>query len=183
MELQYEKALKEHKLKVSDLSEDAKVGVEQINGVLNGIKMLEKKGQKVTEKTLKKLRAMDKWVYYEILDQVHGTEKNDEEIPHEKDEVVEEAEQIADNNEAEEVEGEEENATGDTATGEAIDKELEVAYNEGKKQITLAELKTVSKTAYDVIFDNYDENGDNGIETTLFSLIETDDEVFTLTKK
>ena len=47
----------------------------------------------------------------------------------------------------------------------------------------MEELKNVSKTAHSVIFSTYDDSGDNGIETSNYSLIETEEEIFTLTQK
>jgi hypothetical protein len=67
--------------------------------------------------------------------------------------------------------------------GATIDADLKVAYDGNKKTITMDELKSVSKTAYDIIFNSYDDSGDNGVVTSNYSLIETDENVFTLSKK
>jgi hypothetical protein len=56
-------------------------------------------------------------------------------------------------------------------------------FKSGKTSFNLEELKSLSKTAYEVIFNSYEEDEDNGIETTNFSLIETSEYQFTLTKK
>ena len=122
MELQYEKAMKENELTYSDLSEDAQTGVDGIKDVLKGLNMLEKKGKKPTEKTLKKIRAMDKWVYYEILDQLHGTDKNEDEMPEDADEIVGEIKN--------QIEGEQPKV--DKLALE-IESELEKVYQAGKK--------------------------------------------------
>jgi hypothetical protein len=89
MELKYKQALEEHDLSISELPEDAKIGITNINDVLKAISMLEKKGKKPSQQTYNKLRAMDKWVYYEILDYLNDTDKNEEEIPFESDDVIE----------------------------------------------------------------------------------------------
>lgn len=201
MELQYEKALEQYNLSVDQVSEDAQIGIEQINSVLKGINMLQKSGKEVKDKTFKKLKAMDKWVYNEIIDQVKGTDKNEEEIPYAEQDVLEEAEEYAyaddeslkkneDQMQSEKVEVpqiEGLNESNEIEYGEEygykIDEELKKAFESGKTQIKLNELKSVSPTSYIVIFDTYDDTGDNGIETTNYSLIETDEELFTLTKK
>ena len=67
--------------------------------------------------------------------------------------------------------------------GIRIDSELDVAYMNGNTRMSLDELKNVSHTAYDVIFNNYETNTRNGIQTTYFNLLETDKYIFTLTKK
>ena len=95
MELQYENALEEYNLTIADLSDDAKIGIENINSVLKGVNMLQKSGKQVSDKTISKIKAMDKWVYYEILDQVQGSDENEDELPYDEDEVLEEAEQFA----------------------------------------------------------------------------------------
>jgi hypothetical protein len=201
MELQYEKALEQYNLSVDQVSEDAQIGIEQINSVLKGINMLQKSGKEVKDKTFKKLKAMDKWVYNEIIDQVKGTDKNEDEIPYAEQDVLEEAEDYAyaddeslkkneDQMQSEKVEvpqidglNESNEIEYDEEYGYKIDEELKKAFESGKTQIKLNELKSVSPTSYIVIFDTYDETGDNGIETTNYSLIETDEELFTLTKK
>lgn len=188
MELKYEKALKEYNLSVSDLSDDAKIGVNNIKDVLKGINILEKKGKAVSEKTFNKIKAMDKWVYYEILDQIQGSDENEDEAPYESEEVLEEAEEFADENDEQE---NEDNTNNEPETiqplknekGFQIDKDLQVAHSSGKKTISFEELKSVSKTAYDIIFDGYTSDAKNGVETSNYSLIEGPEDVFTLTKK
>ena len=205
MELQYEQALEQYGLSVSELSEDAKIGIEQINSVIKGINMLQKSGKQVSDKTFNKLKAMDKWVYYEILDQVQGTDENEEEIPYEDQEVIEDAEEEAyeeeeEENEQEESDDEEEEDEEEYEDDEdedeeelpqepiknndgfQVDKELQATFESGKTTIKLNELKSLSPTAYKIIFDSYDDSGDNGIITTNFTLIETGEEEFTLTK-
>lgn len=204
MELQYLKSLEENNLKVSDLPEDAQVGITNINEVLKGVKMLEKQGKPISEKVQKKIKALDKWVCYEILDHLEGTDKNDDDAP-EVDEVLEEIDETKKGTKTatppkktepkkvvktatkvvastDGVETLEATNVGDPK-GLKIDADLKVAYDSGKKTITLEELKTISKTAYDVIFDAYDESGDNGVETSNYTLLETEENVFTLTQK
>lgn len=204
MELKYEKALQEYKLNINDLPEDAKIGIENINGVLKGINMLQKNGRKVTEKTIKKLNAMDKWVYYEILDVVNDTDKNKGEIPYEEEEVLDEALEESDDDDNgdnygenngdddDDEQGEEGNSGEDEKEytqqelegfGVTIDEQLSGVYATGKKQLTLQEIKMYCKKAYDLIFENYENDGDNGIETSNFTLIELEENLYELNKK
>lgn len=176
IDFQYLKEMEARNLKLSDLPEDAQICIQNINDVMKRVRMLEKKGQSVSDATIKKLKAMDKWTLYEIYDMVNGTNDNDDEQPHDADEVIEELENADDKPE------ELEKPKVDPK-GLQIDADLKVAYEKGRKEISFEELKSVSKTAYNVIFDGYDESGDNGIETSNFSLLETEENVFTLTKK
>jgi hypothetical protein len=205
MELRYEQAMEEYGLTMKDLPEDAKIGIDNINNVLKGINMLQKRGKSVGDKTMKKLAAMDKWVYYEILDSVQGTDDNEEEIPYDDDEVIDEAESDAfsvGNNSSseegeEEEEEEEENNDNDgqqkmipdfseeelQKLGVKIDEDLRIAYEKGVKQVTIDELKSFSKSAYNLIFDSYTNDGNNGVVTSNFTLLEIEDSVFELNKK
>ncbi len=68
-------------------------------------------------------------------------------------------------------------------TGIKIDEQFKVMFDSGKHEYSLEEIKTAAPTAHAFIFDNYDQAGDNGIETTYYSLLEMKENVFTLTKK
>lgn len=206
MELQYLKAMQEYGLKESQLSEDAKVGISTIKQSLKGVKLNEARGLNVSPKVIQKIKANDKWVYYEILDMVNETDENEDEMPYEEEEIMDELEVDDDEDveddedELEEDEDEDEDEEeeddddddvrgrrvekqGDSKVGVSIDGDFNEMWTAGKRVVKLEELKSLSKSAYNVIFDNYDESGDNGIETSHFSLIETDEYEFTLTKK
>jgi len=185
MELQYLNALEEYNLDVNDLPEDAQIGIEQINNVITSIQLCEKKGTIVKEATFKKLKAMDKWVYYEILDSVNETEENEDEIPFDEEEIIEELNEPVHEfeNDEEEEDDDDNYAEGDKLLGDKIENDFEEMVKGGKTSFNLEELKSLSKTAYEVIFNSYEEDEDNGIETTNFSLIETSEYQFTLTKK
>jgi len=209
MELQYKKAMAEYGLKSNQLPEDARIGITQIEQVLKSIRMNESRGKTIGDQTYKKLKAMDKWVYFEILEMMDEKDNLEKEIPHTADEVIYELEQQEedenDDDEVEDFEDEEEDEddeeieededdddaenekynqipSGDKVTGEKIDADFKIAYDKGRTTLTLEELKNVSKTAYNIIFSNYDDSGDNGIITTHYTLLETDDQVFTLDK-
>jgi len=173
IELKYKQALQQYNLKESNLSEDAQIGISVIADSLKAANMLEKSGKSISEKALKKIKATDKWVYYEILDQVNDTDNNEEDMPYDKKEVIED---IKDG-----VEKTQSNTNFEKGNG--VEQELIKLYESGKKIYTLEELKTSAKKTYDVVFDNYDESGENGVMTNNYELIETDAETFTLTKK
>lgn len=178
MELRYEKAMEEYNLSYADLSEDAKIGIDGIKDVLKGISMLEKKGKKITPKTLNKIRTMDKWVYFEILDQVHGTDENEDEMPEDPEEVIDEMKaqaQSGDQSQAKEL-------TEEEKLGYAIDSELKKMFESGKKEWTSEEVKSAAKKTYSVIFDTYEEGEQNGIKTSNYTLIEKGEQVFLISK-
>lgn len=192
MELQYLKAMEEYGLKESQLSEDAKVGIATIKQSLKGVKLNESRGLAVSQQVIKKIKANDKWVYYEILDMVNETDENEEEMPYDKQDILEDLEEDSENGQPNENEEEDEREAfqgrkteqdGDSKLGFAIDEDFKTMWETNQRVVKLDELKSLSKNAYNIIFDNYDESGDNGIETSNFTLMETDEYEFTLTKK
>jgi hypothetical protein len=63
-----------------------------------------------------------------------------------------------------------------------IDKDCEKALKDGKTKVKLEELKGISKTAYDTIFESYKEGEENGVVTSHYSVLEAEKELFTITK-
>ena len=208
-ELKYADLMEQNGLDVSDLPQDAQVGIQQITEVMNLVRSNIRRGRNASDKTIQKVMAMDKWVCREIVDFVNETDNNEDDMPYSVDEVEEDFDDDNtpdeddedestdedsddyeedddddddDNDEDEDEDEDESQNQSDVQTGNKIDNELKIAYNNGKTKITLDELKNVSITAYNIIFDSYDDSGDNGIITSNFSLLETDDYVFTLTK-
>jgi hypothetical protein len=176
MDLQYKKELEKNGLTVSELPEDAQTGIDQINDVLKAFRMLERKGQKPTAKALKKLKAMDKWVTYEILDYLHDTDKNDDEIPFDAEDVLD-----GDQNEPKDDKGDS-NVDVDPI-GLKIDAELEQLYASGKTVYSIEELGSNAKETYNVLFESYEDGEENGVVTSRFSLLEGADKKFTLKTK
>jgi hypothetical protein len=168
MEFQYEKELQKNELKYADLTEDAQTGIDGIKDIKKALNMLEKSGKKPTAKTLRKVKAMDKWVCYEIYDIVNDTDKNEDEIPFEEEEVLEEIEgQVKDDMEEHAKESE------SNSKGLKVELEIQVLHEKGVKEIDIEDLKSEAPTCYDILFDTYDPEEENGIETSNYSLIES----------
>lgn len=197
MELAYEKLMKEHNLSLSDLPPDARVGIDAIQGTLNGIRLQEKKGKPTNPKVYDKIKTNDKWVVREILDMIEDKDTNTAELPHTKAELKEVIDTPAagtpaagapaagapktDDQPAQATAG----TTGTTAPdakGLAIEAELKALFDGGRTAITLDELKAAAKATYDHIWDTYEAGGQNGVETSHYSLMETEKEKFTLKK-
>ena len=174
MQYAYQKLMAENDLTLAELPEDAKLGIEAIKNIEKAVNMAEKKGKRVSPQTMAKIKANDKWVVREILDYIDDEDENEEEMPYEDDEIIEEIE-------------EEDDANGSNIQqnqlGFKIEAELEKMFATNQKQFELTEIKRVAPTTYGVIFDGFDDDGDNGVETNKYRLIETDEEIFTLTKK
>lgn len=69
--------------------------------------------------------------------------------------------------------------------GLQIEDELTQMYETGEKEWDIEDIRKIAKKTYDLIFDNYDDDEENGVETSSFSLLEKDGEemVFILRKK
>lgn len=177
MTYSYEKLMKEENLKFEELPKDAQIGITSIKKIEKVINMTEKKGRKVSASVSDKVKANDKWVTREILDYIEGKESKtnvEPTIPNKVEEVVEEIKQ-------------EETAQIETAgeideKGLSVDKELAKLLDQNITKLSLAELKAKAPLSYGIIFDNYESDSQNGIETSYYKIIETEKEVFTITK-
>ena len=191
MEFMYKKAIEENKLKVSQLPEDAQTGIKEIESVLKSFAMLEKRGIKPTENSMKKLKSLDKWVYYEILDYLEDTDENDDDMPFDRDDFQElndgnnkgNSSNDDDDDDDDFDDEEEDDDFGDEQLGIEIENELEQMFASGKTTWGIEEVRAKAKKTYNVIWDNHDESGENGVETTKYLLVETSPEVYTLTQK
>lgn len=181
MELQYKKALEENGLSVNQLPEDAITGIEQINHVLKAINMCQKTGKPIKESVYKKLRAMDKWVYYEILDYLHDTNKNDDDIPFDKNDVIKDLDKDKQANKTDEPK--DDDLPKPDALGLVIESELDSLYESGKTSYSIEELKDSARKTYSELFNAYENGGENGITTTKYSLIEDSNKKFNLKLK
>jgi len=193
----YQKLLAEHKLSISDLPADARIGINGISKIEAAINMQDKKAEKngktytPSEEVKANIKAFDKWVVREILDFVEDKNTNTDEPVITAEEIVEDIKEEAKT----EAKTEEPTAvviapivTGDAPKPEAdprgqqIDDEFSEMIKSGKTDVTLDELKSLAPTAYDDVFKNYEKDGENGVDTTFYSLRESG-EKFILTKK
>ena len=174
MNLKYVNELEKYDLSISDLPEDARTGIEQIKQVERAISMLEAKDKSPSQKTLNKLKAMDKWVSYEIIDFVNETDQNDEDMPYESDELVDEIEDEMEENEE---------VISTDPRGLQIETELKTLYDGGMRKFDIEDIQSQSPEIYNLLFDTYEPEEDNGVETSRYKLLERTDGMFHLTKK
>jgi hypothetical protein len=167
MEFQYEKLMEQEGLTLKELPEDAKVGIESIAKIKRIINLTESKGKTIRQDVYKKLKANDKWVTREILDYLEGKDSNQsDELPHDEQEIKKD------------IEGQDIDPLG-----VAVEEELKKLFESDVKEIEADDLKSKAPKTYNVIFKNYGPDEDNGVETSNFTIIETDTEVFTIKKK
>lgn len=193
MEYTYEKLMAEHNLTLEELPQDAKIGIDSIAQIKKAINLAEKTGKKIKQSIHDKLKANDKWVAREILDYVQDKKTNKEPLPNPAPVVVKEIQDTPPVATTEPVKTDPAATTepatepvaepANKAEGAKVDAELEALFKEGKTTLTLDEVKSRAKTAYNLIFEAYTTGEQNGVETDKYSLLEGEKEVFTLTKK
>jgi hypothetical protein len=189
MELQYVAELAKRGLQVKDLSEDARTGVKEINKALSFIKMGEAKGKKTNPDAIKKIKAMDKWVLYEIYDMESGEDENEDEIPYESEDIKEDLEDSeTDSEDEDEEESEQEKkensqpVNSSTSNGPKIEAELAAMHKSGKQDWTIDEVRSAGKNTYNAIFEIYTDGEQNGVKTSNYSLLEIEKQKYKLTK-
>lgn len=170
MEYAYQKLMTKHKLEYSELPEDAQTGIDIIKDVNKAIVMAEKKGNTVSQKTYNKLKINDKFVVGEILDYINDKENDDDDAPpFNADEIKED---MLENNDVKL-----------DPLGLSVDEELKAILEQGKTKLSTEELKEDAPKSYNIIFDSYNPEEENGIETSLYSILEKEDEMFYISKK
>ena len=98
-------------------------------------------------------------------------------IPHESEEIVDEIKEVATKNSEE---NEKPVAVDEhTKLGLKIEDGFSTMIEE-KDEWDIEEIRKNNKPAYDLLFDTYEEGGENGITTSKYSLIEQEDLSYTL---
>lgn len=195
MELNYEKLLKEKGLTVEELPKRAQVGIKSIKQWLMAYNLATNMKRKINPDLIDKIEANDEWVCEEINNYVTGKKPSTDPLPNTGEEAAKAAAKIksdAEKAEAEEVErkAKEEmhievtpvEVVGDARAGK-IDAELKILVNAGNVSMKLSDIKDTAPVTYGIIFEAYEEGGENGVETTHYRLVETSKEVFALTKR
>ena len=183
MEMKYLKAMEENDLSFSDLPEDAQTGIQEINKSLKGFKLLATRGRKPTPAAFKKLQTLDKGVYYEILDYLHDTDKNDDDMPVDADDVLDGLKPDDKSDKNDNSTDDNQNEPQPDALGLQIDAELDGLFATGKKEFSIDEIKSKARKTYKEIWDNYEPDDENGIITSKYSFLENENELFELKLK
>lgn len=191
MELQYKNLLAKYKINEAKLPEDAKDGINDINSVIRGINLLQKKAEKagkeykVRADVTRRLARLDRWVCGEIIDYINDTDENADEAPETAEDILTDAEKDAakavNNGKPNEVNNDNEPKVD--AIGLKIDKELKALFDAGKTLLTGEDIRNNARNTFEVIFDTYAKDGENGVVTTYYALIENAEGNFILTKK
>ena len=203
----YQKIIKENNLSIADLPEEVQVAIEAIVDIEKGFNIIQRKQEKqgkefvVSEKTKKKLKTFDGFAVRGIQEFMDGKEvtatapvtettvetiiaevKAENATPAVASNSVTVTDSMVNTATAVIVVPEEEKPKSNDV-GTKIEAELAELHKSGVTEISLSDLKSKAPSSYKVIFENYSEAEENGIDTTNFKLIENDKKEYTLSKK
>lgn len=168
MDFAYQKLMEEHSLSYADLPKDAKIGIDIIKEIERAITLAEKKGKKITPKTYEKLRINDRFVVSEILDHI-GDDDSDQNKP---DRIITAAE----------IKHDMEQEPKDPK-GFVIEGELKALFDANETKLDVEGLRVKAPNTYAHLFKTHKEGEENGIETTLYKVLENaTDKLFYITK-
>ena len=170
----YEKLMADNELTIETLPADAQASIKILKNLENAAAALVKKGKPVTEEAIKAMEVMDKHIVSEVWDYINDTQKAPEEVPVDYKKVIEKMKEEEKAETPEQVD----------PLGVAIEAELENLFKGDKREWPLPELAAVAPKAYDALFKAHKPNEENGIQTSKYTLLETDPEtkLFTLSK-
>jgi DNA-binding Xre family transcriptional regulator len=161
MKLSFEKIMAEHNISLEELPKDVQLTINEVSELRNRIMSKKQIGQAITPETMEKLKAKDRMLVKELLD--YDEERND-------DDDEEDDDASGDKSGSED---DEEDNDYDDGEGLAVDQELEGLSKAGLVTISLNDLRSKAPKSYDILFDTYGQDEENGIVTSNFSLTET----------
>ena len=180
MKLGFEKLLEEHDIEVENLPNDLQISIEELQNSKERILAKTRIGHNVNEQTLERLRVKDQMVVRALLELIE-----DEDDDNKDDEDEDKDDDTMGNNYNEEDEDEDDDVVNvSPQVAIAVDKELNSLFSAGVTTVSLSELRSRARNTYNLLWDSYEQDSENGIATSNFELIETNTntEEFNLTK-
>jgi hypothetical protein len=172
MQLGFEKLMSSYDIELTDLDDDVQTGIKQLETLKKSVESKRRIGQEITPETLKKIKFLDSSIIREILDYI---EENDlEEGSEEEEEDDNDFSDDNNDNEEEEEESDEDENEYDMNLGDLLDQEFTAMKKSGKTEFSMDYLRSNSPSIYQVIWDNYDDGEENGIQTSNFTFTETE---------
>lgn len=155
---------KEYDIEATDLRDEAQTAVASHENVSVEIAAIEAENKPVPKELTDYANELDNWICADIMDYIDDKDDNQKPVPVKP--TIKPVENFS-------------------PEGELIETELEGLQKSGKKQFLLEEIKQLAPKSYNVIFTTYKSGEANGIETTNYSLLETNAETkeFTIKRK
>ena len=197
----FEKLVSDNKLNVAELPEEVKLAIDYLRETDKGIALIKKrlaklgKDYKQSEMTSRKIKQLDAWAVRGISEHLDGhtidggAPLDDKDIlklvvddnktattgsATTKSIAVKPVVTTATNTAVIANEPVVTPATTTEPTAHELDIELSALHKAKVTVFTLEELKAKAPKSYDIVFESYKEGEGNGLETSNFSLIETD---------
>lgn len=205
MQLGYEKLMETYGIEVKDLPEETKIMIKTVDVLKKQMQGKLTIGENVSESAIAKIKAQDKYIITDLLDYIeeNDLEREDDEDEGEDDkddkENIEDPDDSNDDFDDDDSEDEEDDDDEDDSDdqgeedqggmedsfeiGDKLDLEFQELKGSGIAEISLNDLREKAPFVYEIIFENYEEGEQNGVQTSNFKLVETEpgSQKFTLT--
>lgn len=161
----YEKLMQEYNLKESDLTKKAKVAITAIKNIEKSL--VRQKGKSnfkgMSDETREKIEINDQFAVDEI-EMMMDSDDDDSNADNQKKEPIV-------------------TLTEEEKKGNEIESELKKLVESNKLSYTIDELRNLAPTTYEEIWDNYEDDEENGVGTSNFKIMEDSNNLFNVTKK
>lgn len=161
----YEKLMQEYNLKESDLTKKAKVAITAIKNIEKSL--VRQKGKSnfkgMSDETREKIEINDQFAVDEI-EMMMDSDDDDSNADNQKKETTV-------------------TLTEEEKKGNEIESELKKLVESNKLSYTIDELRNLAPTTYEEIWDNYEDDEENGVGTSNFKIMEDSNNLFNVTKK
>lgn len=188
MKLAYEKIIEENKLDLENLPADIQKMISDIKKLKGLIQNKVEVGEDVKETTIENLKAKDADLVEKLLDhlEIESDDSDDDNDSDDDSDDSSEGSDDDDNSDDDDEDESEEDNTLDVSKydGNKIDSELSSLIDQGISEINFNDIRSACPHTYELIFEAYEANKENGVRTTFYEMIETqpNSETFKITK-
>jgi hypothetical protein len=159
MKLAFEKVIEEYNLDLENLPSDIQKSITDIKKSKGAIETRIQLGHDVKDATIENLKEKDAELVERIFD--HLEIDNDDDSDDESNESGNEEE-------------EENMLDVSKYDGNKIDSELSALLDQGVTEINFMEIRSACPHTYELLFEAYEANKENGVRTSHFEMIETE---------
>lgn len=180
MKLGFEKIMEDYDIDIDDLPRDLQVVIEDLQTSKSHVIAKRNIGNTISDSTIERIRVKDQMVVRELLELIDEQEvdDSDDDSDDEYDNDEYGNDDSEDDSEEEyniyEEDNDRDELMVDGATALAVEKELHSLYSNGIRTVSLTELRSKARNAYNLLWDSYESNEENGIATSNYELIETE---------
>ena len=189
MKLAYEKIIEENKLDLENLPADIQKMISDIKRSKGLIQTKVEVGEDVKETTIENLKSKDADLVEKLLDHLEidsDSDDDNDDSDDDSDDNENDDDSDEEGNEDDNEGGNEEENMLDVSKydGNKIDTELSSLLDQGISEINFNDIRSACPHTYELIFEAYEANKENGVRTPFYEMIETqpNSETFKITK-